>query len=190
MRSRMLAVLLAVPLVAFDCGGNDPAPPTSPFGMICKLQIRGAGAGVNEDLWCIVSAVDYADLGSPGMWAFELVAYRAMTQVGGSVGVFIGGRPTLGIPYAWTDATSNVSSGSATRAVGDPTAVPSTYRETHRALSPLDVLAGTGAMSITFSKIPPPGATGPELTDVHGTLSGTLPAVDGVSPPVTFAAIF
>lgn len=191
MRSRLLAPLLALPLVAFDCGGKDPAPPpTSPFGMICQLQIRGAGAGVNEDLWCIVSAFDYADLGNPGTWAFELVAYRGMTQVGGSVGVFLGGRPTLGLPYAWTATTSNVTSGSATRAIGDLTAVPSTYQETHRAVSPLDFVPGTGAMSITFSKIPAVGATGPGLTDVHGTLSGTLPALDGVSAPVTFSAIF
>jgi hypothetical protein len=188
---RILAILAALPLAAFDCGGNDPAPPASPFGMICKLQIRGAGAGANEDLWCVVSAVDYADLGSPGMWAFELVAYRGMTQVGGSVGIFLGGRPALGLPYAWTDGTSNVTSGSALRAVGDLAATPPTYQETHRALSPLDLLPGTGAMSVAFSKIPAVGAsTGPGAIDVHGTLSGTLPAEDGVSPPVTFAAIF
>ncbi|HEY6003288.1 MAG TPA: hypothetical protein VIV57_10480 [Anaeromyxobacter sp.] len=190
MRSRVLAVLLALPLLAFDCGGNDPAPPTSPFGMICKLQIRGTGAGMNEDLWCIASVFDYAELGNPGMYAFELVAYRGMTQVGGSVGVFLDGRPALASPYGWTASTTNVSSGSALRAIGDVTAVPSTYQETNRALAPMLATLGTGAMSITFSKIPPVGATGPALTDVHGTLSGTLPAVDGTSPPVTFAAVF
>jgi hypothetical protein len=191
MRSRILAVLLALPLLAFDCGGGDPAPPTSPFGMICKLQIRGAGAGVNEDLWCVVSAVDYADMGSPGTWAFELVAYRGMTQVGGSVGVFLGGRPAIGSPCGWTAGTSSVTSGGALRAVGDMTVVPSTYQETHRAEAPLGLLAGTGSMSVTFSRIPAVGtSTGPGSIDVHGILSGTLPAADGVSPPVTFSAVF
>jgi hypothetical protein len=190
MRSRNLAVLIAFPLLALGCGGNDPPPPTSPFGMICKLQIRGSGPGVNEDLWCIVSAVDYTALGNPNLWAFELVAYRGMTQVGGSVGIFVPGRPALGTAYAWTAATSNVQSGSALRAVGDITATPSTYQETHLAMAPMVGPDGSGAMSITFSKIPPVDATGQQLTDVHGTLSGTLVAEDGVSAPLTFAAIF
>jgi hypothetical protein len=192
MRSRTLALpLLALPLLAFDCGGKDPAPPTSPFGQICKLAIRGSGAGVNEDLWCIVSAVDYADIGSPGTWAFELVAYRGMTEVGGSVGVFLGGRPALNAPYGWTASTTSVTSGEAMRAVGDVAANPPTYQETHRALAPLDPLPGTGEVSIAFSKIPAPGtSTGPGAIDVHGTLSGTLPALDGASPPATFSAVF
>jgi hypothetical protein len=46
-------------------------------------------------------------------------------------------------------------------------------------------------MSVTFSKIPAPGTSnGPGAIDAHGTLSGTLPATDGTSPPVTFSAIF
>lgn len=190
MRSRVLAVLIALPLLAFDCGGNDPPQPASPFGMICKLQIRGSGAGVNEDLWCIVSAVDYTTLGNPNMWAFELVAYRGMTQVGGSVGIFVPGRPSLGTPYAWTSSTTNVQSGSAVRAVGDVTATPSTYQQTHLATAPVLGPDGIGSMSVTFTKIPPADAVGQQLTDVHGTLSGTLVAEDGVSAPVTFAAVF
>jgi hypothetical protein len=76
------------------------------------------------------------------------------------------------------------------RATGDATVVPSTYLETHRALAPMLGTAGAGAMSITFSRIPPPAATGEQLLDVHGTVAGTLVALDGVSPPLTFSATF
>ncbi len=188
MKLRLAAALLALPLLAFDCGGKEEE--TSPFGMACKLQIRGAGAGANEDLWCIVAAYDYADLAPSTMWAFELVAYRGMTVVGGGVGFFHDGRPALGTPYGWNGATSTVDSGEAMRYVGDPAANPPTYVETHRAVAPLMAVGGTGALSVAFSRIPPPGATGAQLVDVHGTLSGTLPALDGVGPPVTFAATF
>lgn len=181
MKIRLAAVLLALPLLAFDCGGKQDA---SPFGT-CTLQVRGAA--VNEDLWCIVAAYDYADMSPPSTdWAFELAAYRGTTEVGGGAGFFHTGRPALGTAYGWDTSTatptSNVNSGSATRYVGTAT--------THDATSPLQGIGGTGALSITFTQIPPPGATGAQLMDVHGTLTGTLPAVDGVSPPVTFYATF
>ena len=186
MKLRLAALLLALPLLAFDCGGKEAE--TSPFGMACKLQIRGAA---NEDLGCIVAAYDYADRAPPStMWAFELVAYRGMTEVGAGVGFFHDGRPALATPYGWNGPTSTVDSGEAMRSVGDPMAVPPTYLETHRAGSPLMNVGGTGALSVSFTRIPPPGATGAQLIDVHGTLSGTLPALDGVSPPVSFAATF
>lgn len=189
MKLRLAATLLALPLLAFDCGGKEEE--TSPFGMACRLQIRGAGAGANEDLWCIVTAFDYADLDPLStMWAFELVAYRGMTVVGGGVGFFHDGRPALASPYGWNGATSNVESGGATRYVGDPTADPPTEAATHEATAPLMAVGGEGALSVAFSRIPPPGATGAQLVDVHGSLSGTLSAVDGVGPPVTFAATF
>jgi hypothetical protein len=186
MRSRRLATLFfALPLLGLGCGGGHQDP-GSPFGMACQLHIRGAAPGANEDLWCVVSAVDYADLGNPNLWAFELVAYRGTAQVGGGVGIFLPARPTLGASYSWTASTTNVDSGSATRYVGD---APAT-QQTHLALAPMLPGAGTGSMSIIFSRIPAPGATGPALVDVHGTLSGMLSALDGVSPPVTFAAAF
>lgn len=190
MRIRLAAALLALPLLAFDCGGKDEVE-TSPFGMQCRLQIRGAAAGANEDLWCIVSAFDYADIDPPStMWAFELVAYRGMTVVGAGVGLFHDGRPALGTPYGWSGSASTVDSGEAMRWAGDPAAVPPTYVESHRAEAPLLGYGGTGALSVTFSRIPPPGATGPQLVDVHGTLAGTLPAVEPGGLPVTFAATF
>ncbi len=190
MKLRLAAALLALPLLAFDCGGKEQEQ-ASPFGMACKLQIRGAGPGANEDLWCIVAAVDYADLDPMStMWAFDLAAYRGMTVVGGGVGFFLDGRPAPGTPYGWSGASSSVDSGAAMRYAGDPAAVPSTYVETHRAEAPLMSLGGTGALSVTFSRIPPPGATGPQLIDVHGTLAGTLPALDAGGLPVTFAATF
>jgi hypothetical protein len=43
MKTRLLAVLLALPLVAFDCGGKEEV--RSPVG--CTLRVRGA---VSEDL--------------------------------------------------------------------------------------------------------------------------------------------
>jgi hypothetical protein len=190
MRSRRLvALLLALPLLGFDCGGSHPDP-VSPFGNACQLHVRGAFAGANEDLWCVVSAVDYADLGNPNMWAFELVAYRGTTQVGGGVGIFLPARPALGANYFWNASTTNVGSGGAERYVGDAAANPPTVQQTHEAMAPLLAGGGIGSMSIAFSRIPAQGATGQALTDVHGTLSGTLVAMDGVTPPVTFAATF
>jgi hypothetical protein len=183
---RLAALLVALPLLGFDCGGSHPDA-GSPFGNACQLHIRGAAPGVNEDLWCVVSAYDYADLGNPNTWAFELVAYRGMTQVGGGAGVFLPARPALGTSYFWTTSTTNVVSGSATRYAA---ATAPTAQETHLATAPMPAGGGLGSMSIVFSRIPAAGATGPALMDVHGTLSGTLPSVDGVSPPVTFAATF
>lgn len=185
MRTRLAAAVLALPLLAFDCGGEEePAP--NPFGTSCTLYVRGA---VSEDLWCIVAAYDYADLDPTStMWALDLAAYRGMTTVGGGVGFFHDGRPALGTPYGWSGGTSNVESGEALRQVGDGAAGPPVT--THYATAPLMGYGGEGAMSVTFTRIPPRGATGAQLMDVHGTLSGTLPAMDGVSPPVTFAATF
>jgi hypothetical protein len=186
---RLAALILALPLLGVGCGGSH-VDTGSPFGNACQLHIRGTAPGANEDLWCVVSAVDYADLGNPGLWAFELVAYRGTTQVAGGVGIFLPARPTLGTSYGWTASTTSVESGSATRSVGDAAASPPTVQETHLAIAPMLATLGTGSMAIRFSRIPPLGATGPALMDVHGTLSGTLAAMDGVSPPVTFAATF
>lgn len=181
MRIRLAAALLALPLLAFDCGGDDP--PQNPLGLACTLQIRGA---VNEDLWCIVAAYDYSDLDPTStMWALDLAAYRGMTEVGGGVGFFHDGRPSLATAYGWSGNASTVDSGEAVRYVGEASPVA-----THEAIAPLMGYGGTGALTVTFSRIPPPGATGAQLMDVHGTLSGTLPAVDGVSGPVTFTATF
>lgn len=183
MKMRFAALLLALPLLAFDCGGTKED--VSPFGMACKLQIRG---GANEDLWCIVSAVDYASFSPPStMWAFELVAYRGMTAVGAGVGFFHDGRPALATTYGWNGATTNVDSGGAQRWTGDAMTVQVL---THQATAPLLGGSGTGALSVAFNRIPPPGATGAQLVDVHGTLSGTLPSVDPTGSPVAFTATF
>lgn len=180
MKTRLAAAtLLALPLLAFDCGGTKEE--VSPFGMACRLQIRG---GATEDLWCVVAAYDYADIAPPStMWAFELVAYRGTTEVAAGAGFFHDGRPALATAYGWSGASTNVDSGGAARDVGN-------LASTHEATAPQMGFGGTGALSVTFSRIPPPGAMGQQLVDVHGALSGTLPAVDGVSAPVTFSATF
>ena len=181
MKLRLAAAALALPLLAFDCGGAQPEP--NPFGT-CALHVRGAGPGVNEDLWCVVTSYDYAPASTT--WAFELSAYRGMTSVAGGAGVFLAGRPAVGTAYGWSGATSSVDSGGATRSIGDAMATPPTLALTHEATA----LAGTGALSVTFTQVPPPGATGAQLLNVHGTLTATLEALDGVSPPVTFSATF
>lgn len=187
MKSRALAALLALPLLAFDCGGADPPPSPGPLGMDCRLEIRGAA---NEDLWCIVTAYDYSDLAPTNPeWLFELAAYRGMTEVGAGVGLFITGRPALGVPYGWTATTSTVDSGSASRTVGDLGGGGSPVY-THEAWAPLLVDAGQGALSVTFTAVPPEGATQEQLVQVHGTLAGTLPPVSGAGGGVTFAATF
>jgi hypothetical protein len=180
---RIAVVLLALPFLAFDCGGKDEPP--NPFGTNCRLQIRGA---VSEDEWCIVAAHDYAQdpVAPQNEWGFILSAYQANNlDVGGGVGVFIAGRPALGVPYGWSGASSNVTGGSATRYAGSMLTNPPTAVETHSAVE----LAGTGALTITFSQIPPPGAVGAQSIGVHGTLSATLPSDTG-GAPVTFTATF
>jgi hypothetical protein len=189
MKTRLLAALLALPLLAFDCGGEEEEEEVSPFGMDCKLEIRGAAS---EDLWCIVAAFDYADLDPQNtMWAFELAAYRGMTEVGAGVGIFHDGRPALGTAYGWSELGSNVDSGSASRMVGDLAADPPSSELTHEAWAPMTVGDAVGALSVTFTRIPPPGATvGAGAIDVHGTLTGTLEPVDPAGAPVTFRATF
>lgn len=184
MTKRIAALVLALPLLAFDCGGSDPAP--NPFGLECRLSVRGAAS---EDLWCIVTAYDYADLDPARTdWVFELVAYRGMTEVAAGAGFFLDGPPALGVPYGWTTTTSNVASGSAMRSVGDLSAGTQEY--THQAWAPMLSTEGVGSMSVVFSRIPPRGATGPALLDVHGSFSGTLPAVAPGGASVTFSASF
>jgi hypothetical protein len=174
MKTRLLAVLLALPLVAFDCGGKEEV--RSPVG--CTLRVRGA---VSEDMWCIVAAYDYTQMPVPlDEWGFELVAYRGTVQVGGGVGLFLGGRPELGTSYGWDgpDRSVLLTDGSADR-------YDAAYQPTHSAWSIVD----TGSVSVQFSAIPPPNATNGDLIGVHGTLTGVLPSETG-GDPVTFTATF
>lgn len=177
MKLRLLFALLALPLAAFDCGG-DPPPDRDPFGLGCKLHVAGAAT---EDLWCIMVAHDYSQDPQPlNQWVFEVVAYRGMTEVGAGVGMFLGGRPALGTAYGWSGSNRHpwLTEGSATRYVGFGNA-------THEALS----IDGTGSLSVTFSAIPATGATGEQSVGVHGTLSGTLPSTTG-GAPVSISATF
>jgi len=186
MTKRLAALLLALPLLAFDCGGDEPR--LNPLGTQCWLDVGGAAS---EELWCIATAYDYSDL-DPAMtdWVFQLVAYRGMTEVGAGAGFFLDGRPALGAPYGWTASTSNVAAGSALRSIGDMAANPPTHQDTHEAWAPMAGGDGVGSISTVFSRIPPPGAVGAQLLDVHGTLTGTLPAIAPGGAPVTFTATF
>ena len=192
MRKPLLLALLSLPLLAFDCGGDDSSSPPGGFG--CRLELRGA---VNEDLWCVATAYDYSAMPMPtNEWAFMLVAYRGQPVAGGAlpdpaaeVGFFLVGPPALGPSYGWAGALSTVDSGSASRWSGSLQA--GTYEETHLALAPLFAGdAGTGSVATRFTAIPPPTATGAALLGVHGSVEGTLPALDGVSAPVTLRASF
>lgn len=183
-----LAALLAVLVVASGCGEDDSGddqPGNNPTGEACLLRIRGA---VTEDLSCVVTAID-SSAGNPlsTYWEFEVLAYRGTTEIGATANFVHEGRPSLDTVYGWTASASNVFTGVAERTIPDPTGDPGAHVDTHQALY---ALGATGTLAATFTRIPPADATGAGLLDVHGTLEATLPAVDGVSAPVTFSAAF
>ncbi len=182
MKLRMLVVVLALPLLAFDCGGKEPE--RDPFGLGCKLHVAGA---VSEDLWCVMVAYDYSQLDPQPLdeWVFKVVAYRGTMEVGAGVGMFLGGRPALGTPYGWSGAVRSplLTDGSATRYGGSFQA--GDYGPTHLAMS----IDQTGALSVTFTAIPPPGATGEQSIGVHGSLIATLPPTAS-GAEVTLSATF
>jgi len=191
MKMRALLMLLALPLVAFDCGGKDQELERSPFGLACRLHVGGAVPV--EDLWCIVTAHDYAQDPYPyasNTWVFELVAYRSnLMEVGAGAGVFLDGRPALGTPYGWDGnfASSLLASGGAERYGGSLLAQPPTYVETHSAFSLGDW--GAGTLSVTFTEIPLASAVGEQSLRVHGSLTATLPS-DTTGNPATLSATF
>jgi len=189
MKTRALLVLLALPLVAFDCGGKDTPPvQKNPFGLACQLSVGGGAPA--EDMWCIVTAHDYTnDPGSTSTtWVFELVAYRGMVDVGAGAGLFLERRPALGADYGWDGnvATTLVVSGGAERYAGSAQA--GTYAQTHNAYS-LGTGDGAGALSVRFSEIPPIDAVGAQSLQVHGTLTATVPSMT-TGDPATLSATF
>lgn len=184
MKLRALLVLLALPLVAFDCGGKEaPIAATNPFGLACKLHVGGGAPA--EDLWCIVTAHDYTNdpYSTSTTWVFELVAYRGMTEVGAGAGLFLDRRPALGAYYGWdgTSATTLVASGGAQRYDGS-------MQQTHDAYS-LGAGSGSGALSVRFSEIPPIDAVGEQSLRVHGTLTATVPPL-ATGTAATLSATF
>jgi hypothetical protein len=177
--TRLLAVLLALPLVAFDCG--EPESPFDRLGLGCTLHVGGGAPA--EDLWCIVTAYDYSAFPDPELasstWAFEIVAYRrGGYEVGAGGGLFLDGRPAVGATYSWDGpvASAAIASGGFDRYGGSMQA--GTYELTH-ASSTLGNGSGEGSASVTFTAIPPAGATNAELLGVHGTLSARLPSLGG-----------
>ena len=139
MRKTILLAALSLPLLAFDCGGDDSKP--APGGFACSLEIRGA---VSEDLWCVATAYDYAGMPQmpSDMWVFLLVAYRGQPVPGGAqpepaaeVGFYLVGPPALNQPYGWSEFASVVDSGSASRWEGSLQA--GTSELTHEAMAPL-----------------------------------------------------
>ena len=139
MRKTILVAALSLPLLAFDCGGDDSKPAPGGFG--CSLELR---SGVSEDLWCVATAYDYAAMPQmpSDMWVFLLVAYRGQPVPGGAqpepaaeVGFYLVGPPALNQPYGWSASASSVDSGSASRWEGSLQA--GTSERTHEAMAPL-----------------------------------------------------
>jgi hypothetical protein len=189
MKTRLLLVLLALPLVAFDCGGEEKVSlPQCPFG--CTMQVRGA---VSESLCCLAIAYDYSQL-DPTFpeWTFMLTAFRTdLADEAASVGMFFEGRPPLAAEYAWDGdvcSTTALTWGTAERFTFVTQPYPSVVT-THSADSAL----GTGALSLVVTEIVPSAVVG-QQSGVHGALTATLPPgdigfpVDG--PPVTLFATF
>jgi len=187
MKSRVLAVLLALPLVAFDCGGKDEPAEKSPFGLACKLHVGGGVPA--EDMWCVMMAYDYSALPDPELassnWVFEINAYRGTYEPGASAGFFLDGRPALGPTYGWNGdvATSTLLGG------GADLYASGTMQHTHSADSLGSGWSGTGQLSVTFTAIPPASAVNEQLLGVHGTLTATLPSLTG-GEDATLSATF
>jgi hypothetical protein len=173
----LAAVLLALPLVAFDCGGD---PSLDRFGFGCTLHVGGGAPA--EELWCIVTAYDYSAFPEPELasstWVFEIVAYRGGYELGAGGGLFLNGRPAVGATYSWNGsvASAEIASGGFNRYGGSMQA--GTYVLTH-ANSTLGSGSGEGSASVRFSAIPPADATNEELLGVHGTLTARLPSLGG-----------
>jgi hypothetical protein len=185
--TRLLPVLLALPLLAFDCGGKEEVQ--DPFGLGCTVHVEGAAP--SEDLWCVVAAYDYSAFPQPygsHMWGFIISAYRG-TDVGAGGGIYLAGRPVEGVPYSWNgnSASSIIDGGGFNRYAGSMSA--GTYVLTH-ANSTLGNGDGTGSATVTFTAIPPANATNEQLIGVHGTFTATLLPRDGFSGVVTLTARF
>jgi len=192
MRRALLLVLATLPLAAFDCGGEDPAP-SSPFD--CTVTVAGE---VSEQLWCIVAVFDYTAMPVPPEYAsdlfvFELAAYRGpmeAMELAGAVAFRLPARASTGVAYGWDSSTAwaNVEAGSAIRYENDVDGFPVI---THLADGPLgDYDVGTGKLSVTLTRIPPASATNEELLGVDGTLTATLPSETLGGDDVTFTARF
>jgi hypothetical protein len=182
--TRLVALLLALPLVAFDCGGEEPV---DRFGLGCTLHLGGGVPA--EELSCIMTAYDYSAFPNPELqsatWVFQVVAYRGTYEVGGGAGLFLDARPALGTAYGWDGdaATGTVLSGGAER-YG-----PGTMQQTHHAVS-LGSGSGAGKLSVRFTQIPPPDAADAALLGVHGTLTATLPPDPGFAGTATLSVSF
>jgi hypothetical protein len=194
MKTRLLLVLLALPLAAFDCGGEKKVLPQCPSS--CRLHVGGA---VNEDLCCVVFAHDFSQDPVPegftpvNDWSFMLTAFRTdLAEEAATVGMFIEGRPVLATVYGWDGAvctTTTIFSATAIRFAWIAGPQPYAY-PTHSA----DLWDGTGELSLTFTEIPPPTAVGEQQLGVHGGLTATLPPDSffgpGTGDPVTLSATF
>jgi hypothetical protein len=185
MKTRLVALVLALPLAAFDCGGEEELGDR--FGLGCTLQLAGGVAP--ERMSCIMTAYDYSafpdpDLQSP-TWVFQVVAYRDGFQVGAGAGIFLDGRPALGTTYGWDGdaAAGMVLSGGAERYE------PGAMQQSHHAYS-LGPGSGEGKLSVRFTTIPPADATDAALLGVHGTLTATLPPDPGYAGTATLSVSF
>ncbi len=172
MRRAALLALAALPLLGFDCGGEDP----SPAG--CTVTVRGE---VSETVGCVVNAVDLA----PG-FSLQLVLFRGTPlNLAGNVSVVLDALPAPGTGYGWDagpiGAWTNVVSGAAAR-IATIDAYPS-----HEAYAP-----DAGSLTVKLSALPPADLYG-TIAGAHGTLTATLPSTTTPGDPgtdVTFTATF
>jgi hypothetical protein len=186
--TRLLAVLLALPLLAFDCGGKEEIQ--DPFGLGCTVHV--AGAVPSEDLWCVASAYDYSAFPDPQLasttWGFVLSGYRgvfpAIAGIGAGGGFFLAGRPHVGTTYWWNGSTASTELVS-----GGFDRYDASGLRTHSNTTLGNGSYGIGSFSVTFSAIPPATATDADLLGVHGTFSATLKPI-GSGADVTLTAQF
>lgn len=180
MRTSLLVAALALPLVAADCGGDDS--PQSPTG--CTLRVAG------ETLTCAAAAFDYSATDPEAGWGFEVVGTRPDGHVMATVQLMLPAPPVLRQTYGWSGTSSSVLDGWATFSrVTDYQTPPDV---THEAQSPFfEGEAGTGALSIRFTEIPPPDATTEaQMMAVSGTADATLEATDGSGGTIALHAEF
>jgi hypothetical protein len=170
MRRPLAAVLACTLLLA--CG-DDPRVEEG-----CTVAVRGA---ITADLPCVVRALR-AGVADQESWQLHLEAYTGATRSGpADVDVFLvgPGAPFAQTAYGLGPGTQAVPVADATRSTDVTSFAARAAAITHDASEP------GGALSLTVTAFPPAATEG----GAHGTVRGTLPAIDGGSP-ITIEAQF
>ncbi|HSM91490.1 MAG TPA: hypothetical protein VLT47_01315 [Anaeromyxobacteraceae bacterium] len=176
MRRPLIAAILALPLLGFECAGDPPADGGSPPAQLgCRFTVHGA---IEEQGWCEVTGYDYSRVDATRSdFAIELAAYRDGGELAGGAGVFYDTRPTVDLSYGWEvrEGPRNVDSGSASRY--DAAGVT-----THFALSQSGGGPAVGELHVVLKSVPVAVPAVSAAVEIHGSLAADLPSTTSGSP--------